>query len=58
MSDGILIEDPSLNDFGDTTTRLLGDRGNVAILIHVYTPARLASQAFSASLLRQQAARI
>jgi hypothetical protein len=58
VPDGMLIEDPSLNEFGDATARLIGDRGNVAIIIHVYEPARLPSQALSISLLREQAARI
>lgn len=58
VSDGILIEDPSLDKYGNTRTRLLGDQGNVAIIIHVFEPARLPSHAVSMSLLREQAARL
>jgi hypothetical protein len=58
ISDGILIEDPSLDKYGNTRSRLLGDQGNVAILIHVFEPARLPSHASSVSLLRKQVARI
>ncbi len=58
VSDGMLIQDPGLDAEGDTFTRIFGDRGNVMILIHVYVPARWASENSMSALLRAQAGRI
>jgi len=58
VSDGLLVANPSLDKYGNTLSRLLGDRANVSIIIHVYTPARLPSQAVVDTILRRQSARI
>ncbi len=58
VSDGILIENPALDKFGNTVSRLIGDKGNVAIIIHLFVPARLPSRTSAIPLLRQQAARV
>ena len=58
VSDGILIEAPGLDKYGNTLSRLIGDQGDVAMIIQVFFPARLPSSSFATSLLRQQAARL
>jgi hypothetical protein len=39
-------------------TRLIGDKGNVAIIVHIFVPAHLPRRAFATRILRQQAARL
>jgi hypothetical protein len=46
---------PKLDSYGNTLTRLLGDAGNVAVIIHVFVPARTDNAAV-ARVLRQQSA--
>ena len=58
VSDGIAIDAPALDKSGNTIVRLIGDKGNVALIIQVFTPAHLPSPASAAKLLRQQAARL
>jgi len=58
VSDGIQIGHPALDQYGNTLTRLLGDKGSVAILIHVFVPAHIEPLAPAAALLRSQAARL
>jgi hypothetical protein len=53
VTDGIGIVNPSLDKYGNTLTRLLGDRGNVAMIIHFFVPARL-DQPSAIHLLQQQ----
>jgi hypothetical protein len=58
VSDGVLIEDPKLDKYGNTLSRLTGDKGNVSILIDVFEPAHLPSRTSVTPLLRRQAARL
>lgn len=58
VSDGILIEDPKQDKYGNTESRLIGDKGNVAIIVHVFEPAQLPSRRSATPLLRRQAARL
>jgi hypothetical protein len=58
VSDGMLIQDPGLDKYGYTFSRLFGDRANVMILIHVYVPGKWDSESSMADLLRAQASRI
>jgi hypothetical protein len=58
VADGMLIGRPSLDHYGNALSRLIGDRGNVAIVIHLLTPGHLAQRSTADALLRRQAARI
>ena len=58
VADGMLIGQPSLDHYGNMTSRLIGDRSNVAIIIHLYTPAHLPQRTTADALLRRQAERI
>ena len=58
VSDGILIQDPTLDKYGNTRSWLLGDQANVTIMIQIFVPAHLPASSVGPSLLRQQAARI
>ena len=58
VSDGILIEAPGPDKFGNTVSRLIGDKGNIAIIVHLFVPAHLPRRAFATGLLRRQAARL
>ncbi|HEX6931004.1 MAG TPA: hypothetical protein VF162_02590 [Streptosporangiaceae bacterium] len=58
VSDGILIEDPTPDKYGNTVSRLLGDKGNIAIIVHVFVPAHLPLRASATRLLLRQAARL
>ena len=58
VADGMLIGQPSLDHYGNMRSRLIGDRSNVAIIIHLYTPAHLPRRSTADALLRRQAARI
>lgn len=55
VADGMGIADPTIDKDGNTLTHLLGDRGDVAILIHVYVPARLDNTAGVQVMQRQYA---
>jgi hypothetical protein len=57
VADGMGIADPTLDKDGNTLTHLLSDRGDVAILIHVYVPARL-DNAAGIQVMQQQYARL
>jgi hypothetical protein len=57
VSDGMYLADPKLDQHGNTLTRLLGDRGHVSMIIHVYVPARL-DQATAVQALQAQYARL
>lgn len=57
VSDGLAVQHAKLDKYGDTFTDLLGDRGNVAIIIHVFVPARLPTLAQDRALLTAQRAR-
>ncbi len=58
ITDGIPIGRPSLDHFGNTLSRLLGDRRNVAIVIHLLTPGHLPQRRTANALLRRHAARL
>ncbi|MGN6679538.1 MAG: hypothetical protein ACTHKL_17390 [Streptosporangiaceae bacterium] len=58
VADGILIEAPKPDKYGNTVTRLIGDKGNVAIIVHIFMPAHLPRWAFAMGILRHQAARL
>jgi hypothetical protein len=55
VSDGKGSGEPKLDSLGNTSTTMLGDAGNVAIIIGVFVPARLDNSA-AASVLQQQSA--
>jgi hypothetical protein len=57
VADGIGIANPNLDKYGETLTHLLGDRGDVAILIHLYIPAGL-NNATAVQVLQDQNARL
>jgi hypothetical protein len=56
--DGMLIQDSGLDQYGDSFTRMFGDRGNIMILIHVDVPGQPDSEDSMTALLRAQADRI
>jgi hypothetical protein len=58
VADGMLIGRPSLDGYGNMRSLLIGDRGNVAIAIHLFTPAHLPQRSAADALLRRQAAHI
>ncbi len=58
VSDGILIEAPAPDKYGNTLSRLVGDKGNVAIIVHIFVPAHLPSRTSAMPFLRRQAARL
>jgi len=58
VSDGMAVQHAKLDKYGNTFTDLLGDRGNVAIIIHVFVPARLPALARDRSMLTAQSARV
>lgn len=58
VPDAMIIQDPRLDKYGNTLTRLIGDVGDVAILVHVFVPALLDSEAAMDPLLREQASRL
>lgn len=58
VSDGILIEDPAPDKYGNTVSRLIGDKGNVAIIVHFFVPAHLPLRTSATRLLLRQAARL
>jgi hypothetical protein len=57
VGDGMYIADPTLDQDGNTFTRLLGDRGNVSMILHVFVPARL-NQPAAVRVLKAQYARL
>jgi hypothetical protein len=57
VSDGMGIGDPKLDKYGNTYTRLLGDTGNVAMIIHIFLPART-NNAGAAAVLQTQSTRL
>jgi hypothetical protein len=58
VSDGMMIEAPAPDKYGNTVTRLIGDKGKVAIILHIFVPAHLPQRAMAMRLLRHQAARL
>ena len=57
VGDGMYIADPGLDQYGDTFARLLGNRGNVSMIIHVFVPARL-NRPVAVQVLKAQYARL
>jgi hypothetical protein len=57
VADGTDIATPSIDSDGNTRSHLLGDRGDVATLMHVYIPAHL-DNVFATQMLQQQNARL
>jgi hypothetical protein len=57
VGDGMGIGRPALDKFGNTLMRLLGDTGNISMIIHIYAPARLENAA-AARVLQAQNARL
>jgi hypothetical protein len=55
--DGLGLTGPALDKYGDTFTYMLGDAGNISMIIHVFVPART-DNAFAAQVLRAQDARL
>jgi hypothetical protein len=58
VADGMMIGRPSLDHYGNALSRLIGDRTDITIVIHLSTPAHLAQRNTADKLLRSQAARI
>jgi hypothetical protein len=58
VADGMIIEAPGPDKYGNTVTRLIGDKGKVAIIVHMFVPAHLPQRAMATRTLRHQAARL
>ena len=54
VSDGMGLANPKLDKYGDTYTHLLGDTGNVAMIIHIFLPASTDNAAAAAVLQAQR----
>jgi hypothetical protein len=57
VGDGMYIADPGLDRYGNTFARLLGNRGTMSMIIHVFVPARL-NQPVAVQVLKAQYARL
>jgi len=57
VADGKGIAAPKLDTDGNTLSRLLGERGDMAILIHLFVPAHL-NNALAVQVLQEQNARL
>lgn len=57
VADGVDIAERSLDQFGNTRSQLIGDRGSVTILINLFVPASL-DNALAARVLQQQDKRL
>jgi hypothetical protein len=55
VSDGLGLGRPTLDKYGNTLTRVLGDAGNTSMIIHVFVPARTDNAAAAAVLQQQNA---
>ena len=55
---GRIVQTPQLDKFGNRFARMFGYSGNVAILLHVFRPAYLPSEASAERILREQARRL
>ncbi len=55
VMDGMGLARPALDKYGNTLTRLLGDAGNISIIIHILIPARTDDIAAAHVLLHQNA---
>jgi hypothetical protein len=53
VADGKGLGAPKLDTYGNTLTRVLGDAGNVAMVIHIFVPART-DNPLAATVLQQQ----
>ena len=53
VPDGMGLARPALDKYGNTFTRVLGDAGNVSMIIHIYIPART-NNAAAARVLQDQ----
>jgi hypothetical protein len=58
VSDRMIIEAPAPDKYGNTVTRLIADKGKVAIIVHLFVPAHLPQRAVAERTLRHQAARL
>jgi hypothetical protein len=57
VADSAGFADPTLDQYGNTFTRALGDTGNTSIIIHVYVPGETGS-AVASQVLQAQNARL
>ena len=57
VADSMGFGDPTLDQDGNTFTRVLGDAGNTSIIIHVFIPAKI-NDAASSQMLKAQNARL
>jgi hypothetical protein len=57
VADSMGFADPTLDKYGDTLTRVLGDAGNTSIIVHVFIPAKT-NDAASSQVLKAQNARL
>jgi hypothetical protein len=57
VTDSMAIEQPQLDKYGNTLTRLIADHGNVAIIMHFYVPGQV-DRAAATALLRRQFAKL
>lgn len=57
VGDGLGLGRPRLDQYGNTLTRLLGDAGNVSVIIHIFRPAATANPA-AIKVLQAQNARL
>jgi hypothetical protein len=57
VADSAGLADPTLDQYGNTFTRALGDAGTTSIIIHVFTPGQT-NKAAASQLLQAQNARL
>lgn len=57
VGDSMGLADPTLDQDGNTFTRVLGDAGNTSIIIHLYIPAKV-NNAASSQIIQAQNARL
>lgn len=58
VPDGVILESPSMDKYGDTLTRMFGCIGPVSILIHYFQPAYVPRRATAEQVLQAQASRL
>lgn len=57
VADSVGLADPTLDKYGNTFTRALGDAGSISIIVHVFTPGQT-NKAAASQLLQAQNARL
>jgi hypothetical protein len=58
VTDGSIVQNPQLDTYGNTLTRMFGSVGSVMILVHEFEPAYLPSEASAEPVLLAQSRRV